>query len=36
MQAAAGDVPAMVAAQADAEQFLQTVRLQTLSSEAPQ
>jgi hypothetical protein len=36
MQTAAGDVPAMVAAQADAEQFLQTVRTQTLSSEAAQ
>jgi hypothetical protein len=34
MRAAAGDVPAMVAAQADAAQFLQAVRNQALSGEA--
>lgn len=36
MRIAAGDVPALVAAQADAEQFLQTVRTETLASEAAQ
>ncbi|WP_108396689.1 COG4223 family protein [Devosia submarina] len=34
MRAAAGDVPALVAAQADAAQFLQAVRNQALASEA--